>query len=304
MVSLVLSMGLGMLLGYLLKKYPMTFLSPLIQVIICLLLFSLGWELGADHALLRKIGPLGIMAVVITLCALLGSMLVAAGIYRLFFLPNRQSTEPTEQEKNKESGFLKSAVTTLAALSLGLIVGITGLSAPALVAEAVPGLLYLLLFTIGLSMGRDHTVFRSARAQGYRIFLLPAGTLVGTLAGAALAGWLLPQLRVWDTLSIGSGMGYYSLSSVLLGRSRGVEIGTIALISNILREFFTLFTAPLLVRIFGRLAPISAGGVTSMDITLPVIIRCSGKEYTALSVVHGAVLDPLVPVLVGLFGAM
>jgi uncharacterized membrane protein YbjE (DUF340 family) len=99
-------------------------------------------------------------------------------------------------------------------------------------------------------------------------------------------------------------MGYYSLSSVILTHSRGIELGSIALISNILRELFTLLSAPLLVRIFGRLAPISAGGVTSMDITLPVIIRFSGKEYAALAVFHGAVLDPLVPLLVGAFGSM
>ena len=87
-------------------------------------------------------------------------------------------------------------------------------------------------------------------------------------------------------------------------RERVVVCSSMALISNILRELITLFTAPFLVRIFGKLAPISAGGVTSMDITLPVIIRFSGKQYAALAVFHCAVLDPLVPVLVGVFSAV
>ncbi|MGL5957681.1 MAG: lysine exporter LysO family protein, partial [Phocaeicola sp.] len=95
--------------------------------------------------------------------------------------------------------------------------------------------------------------------------------------------------------------GYYSLSSIFITEYRGAELGTVALISNILREIITLLCAPLLVRWFGKLAPISAGGATTMDTTLPIITRTAGEELVVLSIFHGFVVDFSVPFLVTLF---
>jgi uncharacterized membrane protein YbjE (DUF340 family) len=75
-------------------------------------------------------------------------------------------------------------------------------------------------------------------------------------------------------------------------------VGVIALLANISREIITLLFTPLFVKIFGKLAPISAGGATSMDTTLPIISRFSGHDYAIVSVVHGTILTILVPFLV------
>jgi uncharacterized membrane protein YbjE (DUF340 family) len=80
----------------------------------------------------------------------------------------------------------------------------------------------------------------------------------------------------------------------------GESLGVIALLSNIIREIFTLVFAPLIARIFGKLAPISSGGATAMDTTLPIITRYSGTEYVAFSVFSGLVLTLLVPLIVPL----
>ena len=78
-------------------------------------------------------------------------------------------------------------------------------------------------------------------------------------------------------------------------------LGTLAgcaLLSNIMREIIALLGAPLLVKYFGKLAPISVGGATTMDTTLPIITRCSGKEFVIISIFHGFVVDFSVPFLV------
>ncbi|MCL2727650.1 MAG: lysine exporter LysO family protein [Bacteroidales bacterium] len=90
-------------------------------------------------------------------------------------------------------------------------------------------------------------------------------------------------MHLLDSMAIGSGMGYYSLSSVLISHSKGAELGSISLMSNILRELITLFFAPILVRTFGKLAPISAGGVTSMDIIRGVCGGVIAVIYLVLS---------------------
>ena len=71
-----------------------------------------------------------------------------------------------------------------------------------------------------------------------------------------------------------------------------------ALLANVFRELLTLFLAPWIVRCFGPLALISAGGATTADTTLPAVIRYSGRDYLLLSVFHGVLMDFSVPFFV------
>ncbi len=164
--------------------------------------------------------------------------------------------------------------------------------------------LYGLMFLVGMSIGSDTKVLRGMKRQKATVVLVPLATLLGTLAGCAAASFLLPGIRVWDSLAVGSGFAYYSLSSVFITELRGAELGTVALIANVTRELFTLMCAPLLVRWFGKLAPICSGGATTMDTTLPVIVRFSGKEFVVVSIFHGFVTDFSVPFLVTFFCRM
>lgn len=107
-------------------------------------------------------------------------------------------------------------------------------------------------------------------------------------------------------MAVGSGMGYYSLSSILvtqlkmptLGQQLAAELGTIVLLSNICRELISMICAPLIYKIFGPYAPISAAGVTSVDVSLPAISRACGKEIIPISLFHGMIVDLTVPLMV------
>lgn len=161
--------------------------------------------------------------------------------------------------------------------------------------------LYLLMLLVGLSVGHNKQLFGTLRRQPLRIAVVPIGTIVGTLFGSALIALFVTGITVTESMAIGSGMGYYSLSSILIAKAKGGELGTIALTANVVRELITLLSAPLLVRYFGKLAPIAAGGATTMDTTLPVITKFSGKEYVFISIFHGITTDFCVPFLVSFF---
>ena len=161
--------------------------------------------------------------------------------------------------------------------------------------------LYALMFCVGISIGSDTKTLKSFKDVHPRLMMLPVMTVVGTLAGTAAASALLPHRHVFDCLAIGSGFGYYSLSSIFITEYKGAELGTIALLANIMREIITLLCAPLLVRYFGKLAPISMGGATTMDTTLPIITRTSGQDYVIVSIFHGFCVDFSVPFLVTFF---
>lgn len=158
-----------------------------------------------------------------------------------------------------------------------------------------------LMFSVGISIGNDPQTLRNFRSLNPRLVLLPVATILGTLSAAALVNLILPHRSASECMAIGSGMGYYSLSSIFITQYKGPELGTLALLSNILREIMTLLCAPLLVRWFGNLAPISAGGATTMDTTLPIITRTAGQQFVIVSIFHGFITDFSVPFLVTFF---
>lgn len=83
---------------------------------------------------------------------------------------------------------------------------------------------------------------------------------------------------------------------IFLGIALGYTLRTRQ--ANIIREMITLLLTPLLAKWFGPLAPISSGGATTMDTTLPIITQTVGQRYVALSIYHGFVTDFTVPFVV------
>lgn len=162
-------------------------------------------------------------------------------------------------------------------------------------------LLYGLLFFIGVGIGSDEH-FHEIRSQiRGEMFLIPLSVICGTLLGVWIVNPWTPSLKIGDALAIGSGFGYYSLSSVIIAEFKGETLGILALASNIFREIFTILFAPILVKIFGKLSPIASGGATSMDTTLPFIIKSSGKQYAVAAIFNGITLTFIVPFLVSFF---
>jgi len=158
--------------------------------------------------------------------------------------------------------------------------------------------LYLLMFLAGVSIGSDKNSWKVLASHNYKIIWVPVTIVVGTLAGSALVALILPALTVRETMAVGAGFGYYSLSSVFITQLHSQSLGVVALLSNIFREVATLLATPVLVSYFGNLAGIASGGATSMDTTLPVISNYSGKSYAMVAVFSGIVLTILVPFLV------
>ncbi len=160
--------------------------------------------------------------------------------------------------------------------------------------------LWVLLFLVGIGMGGNPQTWQILRQMNAKILLVPVCVIIGTLAGTAVFSSCLQNISLRESLAVVSGFGYYSLSSIMITQIRGETLGVIALLSNIMREISTLLMTPLLIRYFGRLAPIASGGATSMDTTLPIIIRFAGQEYGIISLFSGIVLTLTVPILIRL----
>ena len=197
---------------------------------------------------------------------------------------------------------MKSSLIILSFFATGLLLGISRIFPAEWVQSNLSFyVLCLLMFSVGISIGQDRNAFKQFRSLSPRMLLLPVMTVFGTYLGVVVVGLFFRERTLTEYLAVGSGFGYYSLSSILITQYKGVELGTIALLANIFREILTLLLAPWMVKYFGKLALISAGGATTMDTTFPLIVRNSGKEYSIVSIYHGFVMDFSVPFLVTLF---
>lgn len=158
--------------------------------------------------------------------------------------------------------------------------------------------LYFLMFMVGVSIGVDEQAINILKSVNYKIVLVPIGIVVGTILGSLLISLIVKGIDTKNVLAIGSGFGYYSLSSIFIGQASGNEMGVVALLANMIREISTLMLAPLYVRLFGKLAPVAAAGATSMDTCLPMIMKYSGKDVAIIALFSGIALTVLVPFLV------
>ena len=208
---------------------------------------------------------------------------------------------------------MKSSLGVLLVFVLGGAVGLTGWVPKEWIgSDTSLTILYLLVLQVGLSLGSSKNLKEIVQSVNLRVLVIPLATIFGTLLFTALASFMLSQWSAYDCMAVGSGFAYYSLSSVLItelkGASAGIqiatELGTIALLTNIIREMIGLLGAPVFTKYFGRLAPISVAGINSMDVCLPVISKCAGQAVIPMAIVHGIILERCVPFLVSMFCQM
>ena len=169
--------------------------------------------------------------------------------------------------------------------------------------------LYFLMILIGINLGSNPEIKEFKSQFSFKMLLVPLATVTGTIAFSALGGFLLSQWTAFDCMAVGSGFAYYSVSSILitdlksasLGVQIATELGTIALLANIFREMFALIGVPLIRKYFGYLAPISAAGIGSSDITLGAIEKYCGMSAVPIAIIHGILINITMPFFVTFF---
>ena len=179
-----------------------------------------------------------------------------------------------------------------------LIVLVLGVGAGYLMPADVSGfldsastyMLLLLLFSVGIDTGLNKAVFTRIRELGFRILLIPFGVTAFLLCLPAKEG-----------LAISAGLGWYSLSGVLITEAGNPVGGTIAFLANVFREMLTFVIVPFVASHLNYYSAIAPAGATSMDTTLGIISKNTNGTIAVLAFVNGIVCTLLVPLLVPLF---
>jgi len=340
----------GIALGYLLRRMAwLGHLGKSITYTIWLLLLFFGLQVGANEQVVANLDTLGVKAMEISVAGVLGSCVTAWILLKCFFrdriiagqqvtgphstglyatgphstgphITGRQEPRGADDPDGKDAPEQERSIMetlqgfiVVAFFAVGCVAGWLGFFPASLTdGDFSMYVLYALMIQVGMSIGSDKKLKEILYSLRPKLLLLPLGTIVGTLLFVAAASPFISGIILPDSLAVGAGFGYYSLSSVLItqikeasaGASFAAQLGTVALMANIMREVITLLFAPAICRVFGKLAPISTGGATSMDSTLPVITSVCGKEMVFISIFHGVLVDFSVPFLVTFFASL
>lgn len=156
--------------------------------------------------------------------------------------------------------------------------------------------LYLLLFFIGVDIGKNKNIMEDFKKIDKKVLLLPFVTIVASLFGGAIAS-LVIDLSLKESVAVSSGMGWYSFSAIELSKV-SAELGGIAFISNIFRELMAIILIPFVAKKIGAFESISIAGATAMDSVLPIINKNTSSEMVVIAFYSGLVISFIVPILV------
>lgn len=278
-----------------------TLADALLGYVVWVMLAAFGYRIGADPEVMSQLPALGLRAL------LLGAAALAASAAAVFVcLP--KVLPDVEPSVGRQGGNSASGLSGSAFALLFFIAGLAGgnlslLPVTASQADTVATwLLWVLMGLVGLSTGSNPRLVSVMRGLRPAIIAVPAVSVIATLAAGAAVGALC-GLGAPDGATAVSGMGYYSLSSMIISDLRADDMGTaaamslaaIALMSNLSREILSFVLVPLLGRRIGVYAASSMCGVTSMDVTLPTLAATFGPGAVPVALVNGILLEVTTP---------
>ena len=328
MFHILLTMFAGIGAGYVCRRVKaISYSGKGVTVIVWIMLFMLGAEIGMDRNIVGNLSGLGLQSILFAVAGVAGSVLAAVAVQKVLFstevpgkayVPHEDSPYHAAEagKTGAGDGILKrfrmfgGTIAVLAFFAAGCIAGLTGIMPfDPREGNVTVYILYVLMLLVGVSIWSNPELKKILKSITPTLLVLPLASIAGTLLFSAAVSLAVSGWGLTDCLAVGSGMGYYSLSSILIsqykeasiGAQLAAELGTVALLANIFRELFTLVSAPVLARKFGPFAPIASAGATAMDVCLPVILKNTGDRMLPAAVISGVISDFSVPLLVPLF---
>lgn len=275
----------------------------LLGYVVWIMLAAFGYRIGADPEVMTQLPTLGLRALLLGAAALVAS---AAAVFVCLPRVIPDVAASAAGEGSSASGLSGSAFALLF-FGVGLVAGKL-LLLPVTAAQADTAatvLLWALMGLVGLSTGSNPRLLSVMRGLRPAIVAVPVVSVIATLAAGVAVGALC-GLGGADGATAVSGMGYYSLSSMIISDLRAADMGTaaamslaaIALMSNLAREILSFVLVPLVGRRIGVYAAASMCGVTSMDVTLPTLAATFGPGAVPVALVNGILLEVTTPFIV------
>ena len=289
LIALLAGYAIGKLLPTLFRKPLLHSITPLVWV----LLFLIGFEFGEVILSASSIGTVMKAAFVFAVCTTVFPCLLI-----LMLKSNRQSLPAKARQPFRLTYIwppLKECLIALVMVGLGGVLYLLQdrILGGALALPSSGAMLLLLILLVGIDLTQ---VKLNVQWLSWSILAVPLFVVLGSLVGGAMAAWITGEsLRV--SLALASGFGWFTLSSVMIGDALGQMYGTMALMTDLLRELLAI----MVLYALGRHQPqvgIGSAGATALDSTLPIIKQACSPDAVPLALVSGFLLTLLAPVFI------
>lgn len=193
-------------------------------------------------------------------------------------------------------------ICTVLAVFLGIFCGLSHFDNPVVVwiTNHTDAILYLLMFSVGISVGMQKGIMKKIKEYHVKIFIIPFGIITASVLGGLICA-PLTGISLQYSCAITSGMGWYSLAGATIAKLGSAALGSIAFLSNLMRELFSFFIIPVIAKYCNNYTCIAPAGATSEDTTLPMILKYTNEETVVLSVLNGVICSFFVPILISIF---
>ncbi|MCK3657209.1 hypothetical protein A4G18_00355 [Pasteurellaceae bacterium Pebbles2] len=289
-----------MFLGYLIKTQHATLLNlanKTAMFLVYAILFIMGVSLGQLDDVIAKLPLIGVSALTFTAVICLCNIIGLISFDKLNPAPTKQGHQvlPPRWKLLLDSAKLCSMVV------IGFVIGFITKGTVDFPFGTSTYALVILIFCVGIQLRNNGISLREVlfNKRGIYTGLIMVAT---SLFGGIIAALLL-NLPVTQGLAISSGLGWYSLSSVVINNAWGPEFGSIAFFNDLTREILSLFIIPLFMRNY-RSTAVGIAGATALDCTLPIIQRAGGIDVVPLAISFGFVTNILPPILLVFFSSI
>ncbi len=330
MSDLILYLSLAVI-GYLIgSKLPAAdklqhWTNKLQTAAMVVIIFSMSMRMGANEEVMGNLNSIGLYGLIMTIAIIAGSVLSVMLARKLFGMDRYGSFVETDSATKVSAGELPSASEGssepeeetskgLSTTTIIVICVVGGLLFGWLIADKLfsdmnafddlGGMLIriglcLMLFLIGFDMGVEGTVIDHFKRAGWRVIAFPFFIMAGTLVASAICAIFLP-ITLREGLAIGAGFGWYSFAPAAIMERGHITAGAISFMHNIIREYISVLTIPIVAKRVGYLEGMSVCGCSAMDVCLPVIERSTRSDIAVYAFISGAVQSMAVPILVPL----
>ena len=291
-----------------LSKENMKKIDMVINIVIVILMTTIGMNIGINEEIISELGKIGWNCAVISIFGILFSVILTIILEKTILplekIKKQLELKNYENRRDEEVEAGKSLLTIIIPISviLGVIIGVFFMdkSYEIILNYSLVISLIMLYIGVGIFLGSNLKVLEYVKVIGVKIVLISLAILMGSLLGGAVAGKILGVPENISVISA-SGMGYYSLTGAFMTSKFGIEAGTYGFIVNIMREFFTVFFLPILIKI-SKGSAIASGGAGNMDTMLMPITKFVGAELGLVTLITGIILTFSVPVLLPILG--
>ncbi len=303
---------LGIVVGMFLRGHSGKWVSVVVMATVCILLFVMGVRVGLNEEIIGAIKSTGVISAILFVFGT-GCCIILTWLFTKYVIDRKKEVVVAGDKGSVEtsggsSGFKDSAI-ILGCFLLGLVLALTRILPDAFYAldfeSYADWVLYAMLLSVGISIGMGDSIVGLVKKLPRRVLWLPLVALAGTWIGSVVAFMIIRalgyDLSLQQSATINTAMGYYSLSSILTTKAWGATIGSICLLTNLLRELFTIIAAKPMGKVFGRFASTSSGGATVTDTSLPIILKAEGNEIMPAVLYFGIVINIAVPFLLTFF---